>query len=132
MFSNIWNASIDKHADAHEHAEEVAREPGCSPGPPHHEGEEAEQHDRAEEAELLPHRREDEVGVLLGHEAALRLRALAETLAGEPAVRDRLLRLLLVVRVALRVRVPGIDERREPVDLVLLQDPEVDDRVRPR
>ena len=29
----------------------------------------------ADEAELLPHRGEDEVGVLLGHEAALGLRA---------------------------------------------------------
>ena len=45
------------------------------------------------------------------------------------AVRDRLLRLLLVVGVALRVRASRIDERREPVDLVLLEDPEVHDRV---
>ena len=64
-----------RHADAHERAEEVAGEPGCSPGAPHHDREEAEQDHRAEEAELLPHRREDEVGVLLGDEAALGLGA---------------------------------------------------------
>ena len=65
-----------EHADADERAEEVAREPGGSPGAPHHDGEQREQRPRAPtKPSSSPTDGEDEVGVLLGDEAALGLRA---------------------------------------------------------
>ena len=42
----------------------------------------------ADEAELLPDGREDEVGLLLGHVAAVGLRPVEEALAGEAALAD--------------------------------------------
>ena len=102
MFSNIWNASIAS-TPTHTSTPKKSRASRAVRHVRHITiANSAEQHDRADEAELLPHRREDEVGVLLGHEAALGLRAVLETLAGEPPVGDGLLRLLLVVRGALR------------------------------
>ena len=44
---------------------------------------------RPDQAELLARDREDEVGVLLGHEARLRLRAVEQALPEQPAVADR-------------------------------------------
>ena len=83
----------------------------------------------AHEPELLPHRGEDEVGVLLGHEPALGLGPLLEALAGDPPVGDGLFRLFLVVGGALAGAALGVEERGEPVELVLLQQAEADDRV---
>ena len=75
----------------------------------------------AEESELLSEHREDEVGVALGDEVELRLRALLESLAGQAAGPDRDLGLLQVVAGALGVA-PRIDEHEQPVDLVLLDE----------
>src|SRR5262249_31785252 len=69
-------------------------EQGCSPGAPHEQREEREEQRTADEAELLPHDREDEVGVLRGHVAQVRERAVEQTGALEAAVADRLLRLV--------------------------------------
>ena len=80
----------------------------------------AEQRDQdagADQAELLARDGEDEVGVLLGHEAGAGLRAVEEALAEEPAVADRDPGLLDVVAGAARVEV-GVGERQEAVDLV--------------
>ena len=76
----------------------------------------------ADQAELLAGHGEDEVGVLLGHEAGARLRAVEEPLAEQPAVADRDPGLLDVVAGTARVEV-GVGEGEEPVDLVLLQHP---------
>ena len=87
-----------------------------------------EQHDdggRADQAELLAGDREDEVGVLLGHEARLGLRAVEEALPEQSAVADRDPRLRGVVAGAARV-VGRIEERGEPVQLVALEHPELD------
>ena len=80
----------------------------------------------ADEAELLAHRGEDEVGVLLGHVAEPGLAALEQSLAERAAGADRGLRL---VDVVLRLRECGVvlgrhvlgQERSEPRRLVLLQ-----------
>ena len=79
------------------------------------------EHQRSpDEAELLAHCGEDEVGVLFGDVRTVRLRAAEESLSGEPAVPDRVLRLLLVVPRPLGVG-SRVRERRQPVDLVLIQ-----------
>ena len=67
MFSKTWNANIAEHADRQERAEEVGGQQGDPPEPPHEQRVEHEQRGAADEAELLPHHGEDEVGVLLGH-----------------------------------------------------------------
>ena len=54
-----------------------------------HHAEQRDQHAGADQAELLPGDGEDEVGVLLGHEAGPGLRAVEEALAEEAAVADR-------------------------------------------
>ena len=74
----------------------------------------------ADQAELLPRDREDEVGVLLGHEAGLGLRAVEQALAEDAAVADRDPGLGGVVAGAARVEV-GVGERHEPVELVVLR-----------
>ena len=91
------------------------------------DAEQRDQHAGAEQAELLARDGEDEVGVLLGHEAGPGLRAVEEPLAEEAAVADRDPRLLDVVAGAARVEV-GVGEGQEAVDLVLLQEA----RRRPR
>ena len=88
--------------------------------PPDHHAEQRDQHAGADQAELLARDGEDEVGVLLGHEARAGLGAVEEPLAEEPAVADRDPRLLDVVAGAARVEV-GVGEGEEPVDLVLLE-----------
>ena len=87
-----------------------------------HDAEQRDQHAGADQAELLAGDGEDEVGVLLGHEAGPGLRAVEEPLAEQPAVADRDPRLLGVVAGAARVEV-GVGERQEPVDLVVLEQP---------
>src|SRR5262245_12786912 len=72
-----------EHADCDERSEEVGRQQGYSPEAPRQERVEQQQRRAADEAEVLPHRREDEVGVLLGNEAVLRLHATAEAGAVE-------------------------------------------------
>ena len=70
----------------------------------------AEQDDQdpgTDQAELLAGHGEDEVGVLLGHEAGPGLRAVEQTLAEDPAVADRDPRLLGVVAGAARVERRG-------------------------
>ena len=67
------------------------------------------------EAELLPDRSEDEVGVLLGHVAEAGLVATEETLAGEPARADGDLGLVEVVGLLAGWTPPSgflLDERR--------------------
>ena len=73
-----------------------------------------------EQAQLLPRDREDEVGLLLGHEAGPGLGAVEEPLAEQAAVADRDPGLLDVVARAARVE-RRVDEGEEPVDLVGLQ-----------
>ena len=73
MFSNIWNASIES-TPTHTSAPKKSRESRAVRQVRHMTiGEEREQRGGADEAELLAHRGEDEVGVLLGDEAALGL-----------------------------------------------------------
>ena len=74
----------------------------------------------AHEAELLPRHREDEVGLLLGHEAGARLGAVEQALPEQAAVADRDPGLLDVVAGAAGVEV-GVHEGEEAVDLVGLQ-----------
>ena len=65
--------------------------------------EEQDQHAGADQAELLAGDGEDEVGVLLGHEARTGLRAVEETLPEQAAVADRDPRLGRVVAGTARV-----------------------------
>ena len=69
--------------------------------------EQRDQHAGAEQAELLAGDREDEVGVLLGHEPRARLRAVEQPLAEQPAVADGDPGLLDVVAGAARVERRG-------------------------
>ena len=101
------------------------RSPACGgdgQGAPDQHGHEQDQHARPHQAELLARDGEDEVGVLLGHEAGAGLRAVEEALAEEPAVADGDARLLGVVAGAPRVE-PGVGEGEEAVDLVGLEHP---------
>src|SRR6476661_5871589 len=82
MFSNIWNAKIPSTPTARS----VPKK-----------SEDNDQRRTPEEAELLPHHREDEVGVLLGHVREIRLATLEQSFACEAAVDDRDLRLLEAV-----------------------------------
>ena len=84
----------------------------------------------ADQAELLAGDGEDEVGVLLGHEAGPGLRAVEQPLAEQAAVADRDPGLLGVVAGAARVEV-GVGEGQEPVDLVGLQQVAGERRRRP-
>ena len=90
MFSKAWKANQQSDAGGHQPAEQVVGPHGDAAGPPQ---DDAEQQRRcsagADEAELLPRDREDEVGLLLGHELALGLRAVEQALAVEAAGADR-------------------------------------------
>src|SRR5262245_14815946 len=82
----------------------------------------AEHGGRPDEAHLLPQRGEDEVGVLLRHEAEPGLGALEQPLAGCPARGDRRLGLGQVPVGGRDRAVRGLrDETRQPVALVLGQ-----------
>src|SRR5262249_25722986 len=114
-------------ADAHQRAEEVTGEQRRSPRAPDDDREEGEQCRRAEDPNPLADGGEDEIGVLLGHDPAGGLGAVAEPAPGHTAVPDRVLRLVGVVR-----RVAGVltlaHEARQALDLIPLQDAHVDDR----
>ena len=86
MFSKTWNAKIAEHADREQRAEEIGRQQRGPPEPPHQQPVEPDQRRAADEAELLTHHREDEVGVLLGHVAEVGLAALEQPVAREAAV----------------------------------------------
>ena len=95
-FSKTWIANIASTPIATSVPKKSDDKQRDAPEPPREQRVEREQRRAADEAEVLPHRGEDEVGVLLGHEAVLRLQALAEAGAGEAARRDRGLRRLQV------------------------------------
>ena len=88
-------------------AEHVVGAGGDQQRPPDHDAEQRDQHAGADQAELLAGDGEDEVGVLLGHEARAGLRAVEEPLAEQPAVADRDPGLLDVVAGAARVERRG-------------------------
>src|SRR5262249_47297392 len=75
----------------------------------------------AHEAALLAHDREHEVGGVLGQVVEPGLGGARHALAGDAALADRDLGLGQVVPVALRVNLIGVQERREPVQLIGLQ-----------
>ena len=114
-----------QHAHADHGAGVVAGELGRAPDAPHHERVHADEEAGAGQAELLPHRGEDEVGVLLGHVAQPGLRALEQPLALDAAGADGDLRLLEVPRRAADLLL-GLGpllagEDREPVLLVVVE-----------
>ena len=78
MFSNTWIVNIASTPIATQRPEEVRRQQRDAPEPPGEQRVEREQRRAADEAEVLADRGEDEVGVLLGHEAVPRLQALAQ------------------------------------------------------
>ena len=131
MFSKIWNANIASTPTHTSVPKKSRRQQGGSPGPPHQRSRTgASSGAAADEAELLTHHGEDEVGVLLGHVPQLGLGALEQALrrANPPApmaVFDW--SWLYAARLGL---VAGIEEGREPIHLVLLQHPDADDGVR--
>ena len=88
--------------------------------PPHDERQQQEQPGGADEAELLPRHREDEVVELVGHVAALGALAAHETLAPHPAGADRQAHHPGLVAAALRVG-RRVGERRQPVALVVAE-----------
>ena len=94
---------------------------------------EAEQHDAADEAPLLGEHREREVGVLIGQELELVLRAPHEPLAEDPAVADGHARVVRVPARAAEIGL-GVQERRDALALVVLEavDPRERHRRRPR
>ena len=129
MFSKTWNVEHGQDADADEHAELVPGQLGRPPDPPEDHGQQSRARRAADEAQLLPHHREDEVGVLLGHEAQPGLGALEQALAAELAGADGRLGLLLVVAAPVGVQL-GVGEVGQPVLLVVGQDVAVQDRRR--
>ena len=98
--------------------------------PPGDHAEEGEHADGADEAELLGHGGEDEVGLLLGHVAEIRLRPVPDARAEEAARADGVLGLLRVVDGRLHVGVGAVrvrvQERRQPGDLVVVQQAALD------
>ena len=103
MFSKAWKANQATTPVATSRPNRSDGAERRSAGPPEHHPEQQEISRGADEAELLPRDREDEVGLLLGDEAALGLRAVEQALAGQPAGADRDARLLGVVADAARV-----------------------------
>src|SRR5260221_4319016 len=77
----------------------------------------SEQGDAADETELLGQHGEDEVGLLLGQEVEMALRAVQEALAEEPARAERDLRLQDVIAGAERI-VLGVEKGVDAVALV--------------
>ena len=70
MFSKTWNTNIARTPMQHERAEEVVGAGGAARQMRQTiSANSAEQRGATDEAELLPHHGEDEVGVLLGHVA---------------------------------------------------------------
>ena len=120
MFWNAWKPNQQAMPAAATRPKRSSARSGDRQRPPDHHAEQRDQQRRADQAELLAGDGEDEVGVLLGHEAGLGLRAVEEALAEEAAVADRDPGLLGVVAGAARVEV-GVREGQEPVDLVRLE-----------
>src|ERR1700737_1512942 len=83
-FSNTWNTSM---ASPPTQIRVPPRRRPPAPPPPH-EQEQAEQHGRADQPEVLAHRGEDEVGVLLRHVRQVGLGPPEQTLARHPARAD--------------------------------------------
>ena len=81
---------------------------------------EQQQHDVADQAEFLGVHREDEVGVALGDEIEVRLRAVQPALAGDAAGADRDGRLDGVVAGAERV-LRRVEQREHALALVVVQ-----------
>ena len=81
MFSNTWIANIASTPTATSVPKKSDDSSAMRHEPPHQQPVERDQRGAADEAELLSHGGEDEVGVLLGHEAVLRLRALEQARA---------------------------------------------------
>src|SRR5882724_4060085 len=93
----------------------------------HHESEErGENGDRADEAELLPDVREDEIGVRVGKEEEL-LPSFAEPAAGHAAGRHGDARLSYLVSRPARIAV-GVQERLDAPALVVIEDDRDRDR----
>ena len=84
MFSKTWKTIMARTPTHIRVPRRSLDRHGCSPGPPHHDDEEQEQQARAEQAELLAHRGEDEVGALLGHYRQVGLGTLADALPVSP------------------------------------------------
>ena len=118
-FSNTENIEQREDPRAEEAPERVLGRLGGSDHPPGQDAVEHEQDAGADEPELLPHRREDEVGLLLGDVGQVGLGPLEQTPAEDAAVGDRRLGLVDVVRDVLAGAVGG-DEAGEPLDLVVL------------
>src|ERR1700730_7894113 len=110
----------DRDAGGHQQAELVVGADRDAQRADQQHGDQADDRDRADEAQFLSGHREYEVGVLLGHEVAGDQRAMEQSLAEHPTRADRDLRL--------RGAVPGsrrggrrVDERGEALDLVGLE-----------
>src|SRR5450756_740722 len=140
----------NRHADVHEHLEQehdrdapgedaavhVSRQRGDAQAPPDHDAVERDQDQRPEETVALAEDGEDEVGVVLGQKVERGLRGHVAAPRQSPGA-DGDHRLDDVI-TAPRGVVPRIDEHKEAVDLVLLdevdagqgQDPEGHDEGR--
>ena len=88
MFWNTCHASSASTPAAISVPEQVAGELGGSADPEAQKPYEQQHQHRAEQPELLADGREHEVGVLLGHVAAVGHRPVEEALAGQPALAD--------------------------------------------
>ena len=97
MFSKIWNANIASTPTARACRRSRTTAARCARGARRAARRARCTSRAADEAELLPHHGEDEVGVLLGHVRVLRQRAVEQARAAEAAGDDRGLRLLEVV-----------------------------------
>ena len=109
------------HPGREHRAERVARPPAGDEDPPQEQREQDEQHQAADEPELLGEHGEHEVGRLDRQEVALRLRAVGQAASEPPARADRDLRLIELVAGARDVRV-RVEERGQSFLLVVAQD----------
>ena len=118
MFWKAWKPNQQAMPAAATRPNRSSASSGDRQRAPDHDRQQHDDHPGPDQAELLAGDGEDEVGVLLGHEARPRLRAVEESLAEEPTVADRDPRLLDVVAGAARIEA-GIGEGQEAVDLVV-------------
>ena len=120
-FTTSWNRIIDANPAANSVPNGIAGTPAGHQHPPQQQREQHEQHQAADEAELLGEHREHEVGGLHGEEIALCLGAVRQATPEQPARADRDLRLIELVAGTRDVR-SRVQERGQAFLLVVAQE----------